>query len=218
MSSISGRALKRLQRSFGDLCLCKSVLVIPPTGHIVRGFVFEHTPYKGLFYFWRIVFPLYTDWPTIMLNFGDRAGGNYFDLSDTEFERSIARLVDYISAELEDLRSIHDPETFLVRFGGPSIEQGYAMRLGAFDAAMTYYLMGKIEFCLNALEYLAGANLAPGGMDRLASWRGLLRDMRTDPSACGRYIAQLEAKNIRRFALEPTILRGQATEQAPLAL
>ena len=209
--------MKRLQRSFSDLRLCKNVLVIPPTGHIIGGFVFEYTPYKGLFYFWRTVMPLYTLRPVVELSHSERlAKGDYIDLSDAEFERSIARLVDVISGELEDLRSIHDPETFLERFGGPSIEEGYSARLGAFDAGMTYYLMGKIEFCLNALEYLAGEDLVPGARDTRMSWRALLREMRIDPSAVGRMIAELEAVNIRTFGLEPTISTEKATEPMPL--
>ncbi len=59
---------------------------------------------------------------------------------------------------------------------------------------MTYYLMGKTEFSLNALEYLAGADLALGGVDIRKSRRALLHEMRIDPSACGRKIAELRRR------------------------
>ena len=58
--TMSGKALKLIQRSFSDLHLCKDMLVVPPTEHIIRAFTFERTPYKGLFYFWRVVLPFLT--------------------------------------------------------------------------------------------------------------------------------------------------------------
>jgi hypothetical protein len=51
-------ALKLFQKSFGGLHICKNALVIPQTEHIIRCFLFERIPYKGLFYFWRVVLPL----------------------------------------------------------------------------------------------------------------------------------------------------------------
>ena len=91
--TMSGKALKLIQKSFGDLRLCKDLLVVPPTEHIIRCFMFERTPYKGLFYFWRVVLPLYTQWPFITLGYSKRlAEGGYVDLSASALEQSIPRL------------------------------------------------------------------------------------------------------------------------------
>jgi hypothetical protein len=205
--SISGKALKHIQRSIPELCLCKNLLVIPPTEHIIRGFSFEYTPYKGLFYFWGIVLPLYTLWPVITLGTSRRlAKADYIDLSDAEFGRSIARLVDIISGgELEDLRSICGPREFLDRFGGASAGEGYRPRIFAFNAAMTYYLVGNISLCLNILEDYAGEDLRLSQVDDHFSARDLLREMRVDPSAAGRKIAALESQSIERFGLASSL-------------
>jgi len=204
--SISGKALTRIQSSIGELRLCKDMLVIPPTEHIIRGFLFEWTPYKGLFHFWRVVLPLYTPWPVITLGYGDRLAKGYIDLGEAEFDRSVASLVEIIlGGELEDLRSISTPERFLKRFGGPSVNEGYTPGISEFHAALTYYLVGNLQFCLDILEDYAGQDLWPSRVDDHLSARDLLREMRIDPSAGERKIRALEAASVERFGLAPSL-------------
>jgi hypothetical protein len=205
--TISGKALRLLQKSFNDLCLCKDWLVVPPTEHIVRGFLFERTPYKGLFYFWRVVLPLYTQWPVITLSYGKRmAKGAYIDLGDSAFERSIQDLGRIIAdGELDDLRSICQPQAFLDRFGGALVDEGFAPTISPFDAALTYYLVGNIPFCLDILDDFASEDLRPGSVDIHLSARDLAREMRIDASAGKKKIQALEEINIERFALGPTV-------------
>jgi hypothetical protein len=133
---------------------------MPPTEHIVRGFVFERTPYKGLFYFWRVVLPLYTQWPIITLGYSERlAKGAYIDLSESAFEQSIQDLGRIIAdGELDDLRSLRQPQAFLRRFGGASVDEGFTPMIFLFDAALTYYLVGNIPFCLDILDDFASAD------------------------------------------------------------
>jgi hypothetical protein len=210
--TMSGKALKLIQRSFSDLHLCKDMLVIPPTDHIIRCFSFERTPYKGLFYFWRVVLPLYTQWPVITLRYSKRlAKGNYVDLSESELEQSIEDLVRIISGgELDDLRAIRGPQEFLDRFGGPSVVEGFTPMISPFDAALTYYLVGNIPFCLDLLDDFASEDLHPGRVDVRLSARDLARAMRIDPSAGEKRIKALEEINIERFALGPTVSSHKA--------
>jgi hypothetical protein len=205
--TLSGRALKHLQNSFGDLCLCKDLLVIPPTHHIVRGFGFERTPYKGLFYFWRVVLPLYTQWPTITLHYSTRlAKAAYIDLGESNFEQSIRDLHQIIAeGELDDLRSIVDPQAFLGRFGGAAVDEGFTPLMAPFDAALTYYLIGNIRFCLENLDDFAAEDLLPGSVDIRLSARDLARAMRINPAAGIAKIQALEKFNAERLALGPTI-------------
>jgi hypothetical protein len=205
--TMSGKALRLLQKSFGDLRLCKDLLVVPPTEHIIRCFLFERTPYKGLFYFWRVVLPLYTQWPVVTLNYGKRlAKGGYVDLSESQLERSVQQLAQIISAgELDDLRAIRRPREFLDRFGGASVDDGFTPMISAFDAALTYYLVGNIPFCLDVLDDFACEDLRPGSVDIHLSARDLAREMRIDPSAGEKKIKTLEKINIERFALGPTV-------------
>jgi hypothetical protein len=212
--TMSGRALKLLQRSFNDLHLCKDMLVIPPTEHIIRCFLFERTPYKRLFYFWRVVLPLYTQWPVVTLGYGKRlAKGDYIDLSDPQIERSVQSLVDILSqGELEDLRAIRGPQEFLARFGGASVNEGFTPLISAFDAALTYYLVGNTSFCVDILDDFASEDLRPGRVDVQLSARDLAREMRVDPLAGDRKINALEKINIERFALGPTLAVHDAGE------
>jgi hypothetical protein len=211
--SMSGRALKLLQKSFGDLRLCKDMLVVPPTDHIIRCFVFERTPYKGLFYFWRVVLPLYTQWSVVTLRYSTRlAKGAYIDLGEAAFEQSIRDLRQIIAeGPLDDLRSIRDPQEFLNRFGGALVAEGYTPPMYPFDAALTYYLVGKIAFCLEILDDFASEDLHPGRVDIHRSARDLAREMRLDPSAGTRKIQALERINIERFALRPTMSDHEAS-------
>ncbi len=212
--TMSGEALKLIQKSFGDLRLCKSLLVVPPTEHIIRCFTFERTPYKGLFYFWRVILPLYTQWPIITLRYSRRlAKGGYVDLSASELEQSIQNLVHIISqGELDGLRAVRGPQEFLDRFGGTSINEGYTPMISPFDAALTYYLVGNIPFCLDLLDDFASEDLHPGRVDIHLSARELAREMRIDPSAAERKIKSLERINIERFALGPA-MSGHETSQ-----
>jgi hypothetical protein len=211
--TMSGKALKLLQKSFSDLHLCRDLLVVSPTEHIIRCFTFERTPYKGLFYFWRVVLPLYTPWPVVRLGYSTRlAKGDYIDLSDSELEPSIQRLVEIISqGELDDLRAIHRPREFLDRFGGASVDEGYTPMIYPFEAALTYYLVGNIAFCLDILDDFAGQDLPPGMVDVHLSARDLAREMRIDPSAGARKIQALERINIEYFALGPTMSDHQTS-------
>jgi hypothetical protein len=203
--SISGRALKRLEKSFGDLRLCKDMLVVSPTDHIIRCFMFERTPYKGLFYFWRVVSPLYT--PIMTLRYGKRlAEAAYIDLGEAAFEQSVRGLREIIAqVELDDLRSIRDPQAFLDRFGGASVNEGYTPLMHPFDAALTYYMVGNVRFCLEILDDFASEDLRPGRVDIHLSARDLARDMRIDPTAGAAKIRSLERIKAERFALGPTM-------------
>jgi len=205
--TISGKALKLLQKSFSDLRLCKDMLVVPPTEHIIRCFLFERTPYKGLFYFWRVVLPLYTQWPVITLGYSKRlAKGGYVDLSETELERSVQSLARIMSqGELDDLRSIRRPQDFLDRFGGASVSEGFTPMISPFDAALTYYLVGNIPFCLDILDDFASEDLHPGSVDIHLSARDLAREIRIDPLVGKKKIKALEEINIERYALGPTM-------------
>jgi hypothetical protein len=208
--SISGKALKRLERRFDELCLCKDMLVVRPTEHIVRCFLFERTPYKGLFYFWRVVLPLYTPIRVLRLSYGGRlAKGEYIDLGESHFNESVQRLVEVISqGELADLRAIRRPEDFLARFGGPSSAEGITPRISAYDAALTFYLTGKTSLCVDILEDFAAEDMTRGSVDLRLSARDLAREMRVDPSAGERQIKALEKANIERYRLSPAIADG----------
>jgi hypothetical protein len=207
--SISGKALRLLQRSLTDLCICKDMLVVPPTEHFTRCFMFERTPYKGLFYFWGVVMPLYSTYPIITLGYSRRlANGDYINLGDSELEASIRRLADIIShGERQFLESIRGPDDFLEKFGGDSRNEGFTPRIFAIDAALTYYLVGNTPFCLDILDDYVAEDMQLGAVRSHLFARDLARDIRADPSAGRRFIESRETENIKRFGLAPTVAR-----------
>jgi hypothetical protein len=205
--SKSVKALKLISKSVPELRLCKDKLVVSPTEHIVRCFVFEWTPYKGLFYFWRVVLPLYTPMPVFYLSQGQRlAKGDYISLSDPEFASSIRNLTQIIlDGELRYLQSIRRPEDFLERFGGEGRNEGYTPQIVGLEAALTYYLVGNIPLCIEILEEFASEDLNCGSADMQWAAGDLAREMRTDPLAAARKIRALEQANVERFGLAPSL-------------
>jgi hypothetical protein len=183
------------------------MLVIRPMERIVRGFVFERTPYKGLFYFWRFILPLYTPIPILRLREGDRLlKGEYVDLGETHYDHSLQNLIEVISqGELDDLRSVRRPEDFLRRFGGPGRAEGVTPMIFAFDAALTFYLIGESSLCIDILEEFASEDMSRGSVDLRLAARHLAREMRADPFAAERYIKAIEHANIDRYGLGPAV-------------
>jgi hypothetical protein len=73
--SIAQDVLQRVQQSLSGTRLSGDVLVVIPTKHIVRGFLFERTTEKGMYYFWRLVMPLYRPTNSIYLNYSVKLPG-----------------------------------------------------------------------------------------------------------------------------------------------
>src|SRR2546423_9814410 len=70
--SRSRRIFERIEASLPDLVRCRDMLVVPPTRHLVRGFLLEATTEKGRVYLWRVVTPLYRPISSIILDYSDR--------------------------------------------------------------------------------------------------------------------------------------------------
>jgi hypothetical protein len=70
--SVPLNILRHVQRSLNGTQLCKDMLVVTPTEHILRGFLFERTTEKGMYYLWRVVMPLYRPANTVILNYSSR--------------------------------------------------------------------------------------------------------------------------------------------------
>jgi hypothetical protein len=111
----SGSALRLLHQSFSTMHLSRDKLIVPPTEHILRGFMFERTPYKGLFYFWRVIMPLWVPLPTLMLDYSKRlSNGSYVSLAPSDLLESVRSLTLAISqGELTYLQGISGPVEFL---------------------------------------------------------------------------------------------------------
>jgi hypothetical protein len=140
--SISRRTLTLVQRALPSLCLCNSILVIPPTQRILRAFEFERTPYKGQFYLWRVVMPLYRPTEGVLLNYSDRlARGELLQLSKDDPAEAVAAVTKLISDDLPALAKIRDPIDF---FHHISWMIGNDMPSVLLDLALTYYKIDRL--------------------------------------------------------------------------
>jgi hypothetical protein len=113
--SISRRSLKIVERSLNGLSLCKRILVVTPTDHILRGFLLERTPYKSTYYLWVVIAPLYRPMHGISLDYSTRLlGGEYIQISDEEITLSAEYIADVIAnGPLDQARRIRGPKEFL---------------------------------------------------------------------------------------------------------
>ena len=55
--SIQRETLRLIQGDLKGTRLCGDVLVVLPTEHLLRGFVFERTLEKEMYYLWRVTKP-----------------------------------------------------------------------------------------------------------------------------------------------------------------
>src|SRR5579885_1072622 len=135
--SMSGKALRFVQKSLPRLRLCKNQLILSPTEHIVRGYMIERTSYKGAFYLHRIVAPLYR----MSMKYSTRiANGDYIYLSRERATESGELVLNLISRDLPRVEAVKTPGDFLDHI---SWMIGNDTPGFLFDLAVTYFLVGR---------------------------------------------------------------------------
>jgi hypothetical protein len=215
--SMSRTALKLVQKSLPQLRLCQDKLVLPPTEHVVRGFMFERTPYKGTFYFWRWVSPLFR----VTLDYSNRIPkGDFVKLSKENPGESAAAVTSIVLANLTHLESMRTPRDFLDHISW-MIRNDTPIFL--FDLAVTYFLVGRYDEALLKLRETADAaeRTAEGFIKArnpntaiVAKMREL-RDraerfsiaVRSDQTAAVETVSDWERKNIEKFDLAATVAK-----------
>lgn len=215
--SMSRRALKQVQKSLPQLHLCEDKLVLPPTEHVVRGFMLERTPYKGTFYLWRWISPLFR----VTLDYSTRIPkGEYVSLSRERPQESAVTLTNIVSADLASLENMRSPRDFLDHI---SWMIGNKTPNFLFDLAVTYFLLRRYPETLRALrETTEAAERTAEGFVR-AGYSGNpviatmyeLRDradsfsaaVRSDHLAAAEIVSNWERKNIEQFDLAGSVVK-----------
>src|ERR1700730_2258817 len=151
--SRSGRLFRLIQKSMPDLVLCKDMLVIPPTEHIVRGFLLEATSQRERVYLWKVATPLLRPMRRVILNYSDRISGGQPTLyiKKDAFEESAENIRNIISEEVEYLRRIRHPDDFLRHASW--VVEGSPL-LARFDQALIRYLIGDVQQSVRAFRAL----------------------------------------------------------------
>ncbi len=97
-------------------------VIVRPTRHLVRGFLFEKTTVKGVFYMWRMVVPLFSPaMSNISLNYSDRISfdgrGDAKVAIGSDSAATIREIIDPILHEnIPYLGKMFDPDAFLREF------------------------------------------------------------------------------------------------------
>src|ERR1700730_17523453 len=157
--SIKRKTLQLIQRRLKGTQLCKNVLVVLPTEHILRGFMFERTLSKDMYYLWRGITPLYMPANPLFLDYSKRLSKRRaFRLTRETLDETAEHIASIMSpGHLSYLRRVRGPKEFLKHVGWMA---GNTMLNFRVDLALTHYLLGNIGQCIKILERLPLENLA----------------------------------------------------------
>jgi hypothetical protein len=134
------------------------MLVVPPTAHIVRGFLIEGTSEKGRIYLWKVVCPLHRPLRgNIKLNYSTRIGQGEIYVDPKAYKESAALIGSIISEHVDGLSKIRSPRDFLRHINRSSKDKWTSGRgdfVSQYDLALTLGRLGIMRECLELLEGL----------------------------------------------------------------
>jgi hypothetical protein len=201
--SIQRKTLGLIQRRLKGTRLCKDFLVVLPTEHLLRGFVFERTLLKEMYYLWRVITPLYLPANRIYLNYSKRIskGGRYFRLTREGLDETAEHIASVMSpGHLSYLRRVRGPKEFLKHVGWMA---GNTMLSFRVDLALTHYLLGDADQCLKILERLPLEDLAPPFRANIVPF---FTELRTSPADAASRLQAWERENVERLGLAETMI------------
>jgi hypothetical protein len=149
--SRSTRIFGLIEKEMPGFVLCKDMLVIPPTEHILRGFLIEGTSQKGRIYLWKVVCPLHRPMRDPFLNYSSRITKKNHDIyvDPKDYKTSAALIGSIISEHVDDLASIRTPKDFLRHISWVARSDNSTQML---DLALTYCRLGNIRKCSDLLK------------------------------------------------------------------
>jgi len=194
--SIKLKTLRLIQRRLKGTQLCKDVLVVLPTEHILRGFLFERTLSKDMYYLWRVITPLYRPANPVFLTYSDRISKGYLRLTREGLDETAERIASIMSpGHLSYLRRVRGPKEFLKHVGWMA---GNTMLNFRVDLALTHYLLGNVDQCIKILEPLPLEDLPPPFRVHIVPF---FTELRTRPAAAASRLQAWERENVERLGL-----------------
>jgi hypothetical protein len=205
--SIPKRVLKIVARSINGVCLCKALLVVSPTEHILRGFVIERTTHKGRYNLWKVIAPLYIPMRCLYLDYSNIIGprGPWLEISVDEIQDAADRVTGFIlDGHLEHLKRLRGPKEFLEHI---SWMIGNDTDTFLFDYAMTQYMLGNHATCLATLEAMIAKDMPGMRRGDVFTWaQKIIPKLKASPSEVAEILQQFEKTNVEQFALAPTLI------------
>jgi hypothetical protein len=199
---IQRETLRLIQGHLKGTRLCGDVLVVLPTEHLLRGFVFERTLEKEMYYLWRVVMPLYRPANTIILNYSKRISkGDKFRLSRPALNQTAERIAAVMSpGHLSYLRKVRGPKEFLKHV---SWMAGNTTVNFNVDLALTHYMLGSVGECVEIFERTPLENLAPTFRAEIVPF---VTELRTSPTDAGSRVQAWERQNIEKLGLGEAVI------------
>jgi hypothetical protein len=198
---IQRKTLQLIQRRLKGTQLCKNVLVVLPTEHILRGFMFERTLSKDMYYLWRVITPLYMPANPVFLDYSKRLSkSRYFRLTRETLDETAEHIASIMSpGHLSYLRRVRGPKEFLKHVGWMA---GNTMLNFRVDLALTHYLLGNIDQCIKILERLPLENLAAPIRSNIVPF---FTELRTSPADAACRLQAWERDTVERLGLAETM-------------
>jgi hypothetical protein len=197
---IQRKTLQLIQRRLKGTQLCKDVLVVLPTEHILRGFAFERTLSKDMYYLWRVITPLYMPANPLFLDYSDRISKGYLRLTREGLDETAERIASIMSpGHLSYLRRVRGPKEFLKHVGWMA---GNTMLNFRVDLALTHYLLGNVDQCIKILERLPLEELAAPIRSHIVPF---FTELRTNPAYAAARLQAWERENVERLGLAETM-------------
>jgi hypothetical protein len=201
--SIKRKTLQLIQRRLKGTQLCKNVLVVLPTEHILRGFMFERTLSKDMYHLWRVITPIYMPANPVFLDYSKRlrlSKSRYFRLTREKLDETADHIASIMSpGHLSYLRRVRGPKEFLKHVGWMA---GNTMLNFRVDLALTHYLLGNVDHCVKILERLPLEDLPPPFRVHIVPF---FAELRTRPAAAAARLQAWERENVERLGLAETM-------------
>ena len=200
--NVQRATLRLIQRKLRGTRLCKDVLVVLPTEHILRGFLFERTLVKEMYYLWRVIMPLYLPVNTIILNYSTRiSDGEPVRLTRSELSETAERIAASMSpGHLSYLRKVKGPKEFLKHVNWMA---GNTMVNFRMDLALTHYMVGNVHECIKILESIPLESLPPKLHNSVVPF---VTELRTSPADAASRVQAWERENIEKLGLGEAVI------------
>lgn len=189
--------------------LCEDMLVVLPTKHILRGFLFEATQVKDCVYLWRVVAPLYRPMTRVFLDYSTRIpNGERIYIDKNAFRESADRVRAVIAENIACFGHMNTPRDFLRHIGWMIGNSEIRYR---FDLALTQYRAGQIQTAqkiFQQLDFDVGRLTKARQLPVDASIKQAAQIIATNPEQLGRLLDQWENQNCEMLGVGATRIQS----------
>ena len=199
--SLKAELIQLIARNMRSVEISKGMIILKPTDHIVRGFLLEGSAYKGVFYAWAMVVPLFGIMQNVSLNYSRRIifGQNRSEKIETDEQRKLETALFltqlFEKHYIDDLSEIRTPHDFVIKF---PIGDMFIRPNMAFEYAVALCLEGDTVRGKSMLESIADlAGQSPLHKKVISLSKKILTDLRNGRNSFMTSIRSIEVENSR---------------------